>query len=48
VAAPGAYLGEARIGGDLDAPSLVFGQVPMEAVQLVPRHDGQILADFGG
>ena len=48
VAAPCADAGQRRIGVNLDAPCLVVRQVPVEAVELVPGHDGEELADFGG
>ena len=48
VAAPRADLGQRRIGVDFDAPGLVVGQMPVEAVELVPGHDGEELADLGG
>ena len=38
---------ELRIGVDLDAPGFVVGQVPVEAVQLVPGEDAQELRDLG-
>jgi len=36
--APGADFGQARVFFDLDAPALVFSEVPVQAVHLVERH----------
>ena len=48
MAAPGADLGQRRIGVDLDAPGLIVGEVPVEPVELVPGEDLQELLDLGG
>ena len=48
MAAPGADLGERRIGLDLDPPGLVIGEMPVEAVQLVPGEDAQEGLDLAG
>ena len=40
------YLGELRVLLDFNPPTLVISQMPMEAVELVKRHDVQILLDF--
>ena len=39
----GTHLGELGIFGDVYAPALVVGQVPVEAVHLVQSHDVQYL-----
>ena len=44
---PGADLGQLGIGVDLDAPGLVLGQMPVEPVELVPRHQLDEPADLG-
>ena len=44
--APGADFGKARILVDLYAPALVFGEVPVEAVELVDGHRVQYLLDL--
>src|SRR6185312_15056221 len=41
-AAPGADLGEPRIFFDLDAPALVFGEMPVEVVHLMQRDEVDI------
>src|SRR2546430_12279468 len=43
VLAPGAHLGEPRVLLDLDAPTLVLGEVPMEDVELVQREEVKML-----
>ena len=48
VTAPGADLGQLGECLDLDAPGFVFGQVPVELVELVPGHQLDELADFSG
>ena len=40
---PGAHLGQLRVLLDLDAPALVLGEVPVEDVELVQRHQVQVL-----
>ena len=41
--APGAHLGEPRVLLDLEAPPLVVGQVPVEAVELMQRRELDVL-----
>ena len=48
VAAPGADRRQLGIGVDLDAPGLVVGEMPVEAVELVPGEDFQEPLDLGG
>src|SRR2546427_7328202 len=41
--APRAHLGETRVLLDLEAPPLVVGQVPVEAVELMERREIEVL-----
>ena len=43
--APGSDLGEARVALDFDAPSLVFGEVPVKAVHFVLGHQVEVALD---
>ena len=43
---PGAHFCQARVFLDFNAPALVFGQVPVKAVQLVGRHHVEQFLDF--
>jgi hypothetical protein len=44
--APGPHFGQARILFDFDAPPLVIHQMPVEDIELVPRHFVQKPLDF--
>ena len=43
--APGTRAGEFRILPDLDAPTLIIGEVPMETIHLIPGHQVDVLTD---
>src|SRR6202521_2604925 len=48
VDSPGADGSQARILADLEAPTLIIGQMPMQYIELVPRHPVDHGANEGG